>query len=110
MFKDVGAERIEINLLLARTGAAPGIRTQSVPGVGQVDTLPELQFALMTPALVIDVEAHLGGSEIIEYQTRIPNLEAAVVLKTHSWKDRGSEKDLADRSFGRMRGSRCRAI
>ncbi|MFJ6419032.1 hypothetical protein [Paeniglutamicibacter sp. NPDC091659] len=97
LFKDVGAEqRIEINLLLARTGAAQGLRAQSVPGVGQIDTLPELRFALMTPALVIDVEAHLDDTEAIEYQTRIPNLEAAAVLKAHSWKDRGSEKDLAD--------------
>lgn len=97
LFKVIGAEqRIEINLLLARTGPAQGIRAQSVPGVGQIDTLPELRFALATPALVIDVEAHLDGTEVIEYQTRIPNLEAAVVLKAHSWKNRGSDKDLAD--------------
>lgn len=97
LFKEVGPEqRIEINLLLARTGPTQGLRPQSVPGVGQVDTLPELQFALMTPALVINVEAHLGDAELIEYQTRIPNLEAAVVLKAHSWKNRRSEKDLAD--------------
>lgn len=62
-FKTVSPkERIEINLLLARTGAAQGIRPVFVPGVGQVDTLPELQFALMTPPLVIDVHANLDGT------------------------------------------------
>lgn len=40
--------------------------------------------------------ADLAGGEVIEYQTRIPGLEAAVVLKAHSWAGRRSEKDLAD--------------
>ncbi|MGJ9403049.1 hypothetical protein [Arthrobacter sp. KK5.5] len=88
--------QIEINVFLARTGASTGIRAQSVPGVGQVDSLPELQFALMAPALVLNVKAILSESETIEYQTRIPNLEAALVLKAHSWRYRRSMKDLAD--------------
>lgn len=89
-------QRIEINFLAPRTGHTRGIRPQSVPGVGQVDTLPELRFALMHPAVILDVEADLGNGEIIEYQTRVPNVENAVVLKAHSWKERRSEKDIAD--------------
>lgn len=89
-------QRIEINLLLSREGPLKGIKPTSVQGVGQIDTLPELRFALMQPAVVLEVAAHLGGSEIIEYQTRIPGVEAAMVLKAHSWKERRSEKDLAD--------------
>lgn len=89
-------QRVEINLLLSREGPTQGLRTHTVPGVGQVDTLPELRFALMDAALVLDVEADLGGDEIIRYRTRIPDLEAAVVLKAHSWKERRSDKDLAD--------------
>lgn len=96
-YKEVQSQqRIEINLLLSREGPAPGIRAQSVPGVGQVDTLPELRFALISPALVLDVEADLGNQGTITYQTRIPDVEAAVVLKAHSWNSRRSEKDVAD--------------
>lgn len=88
--------RIEVNVLLSREGPARGLRPTAVPGVGQVDTLPELRFALMTPALILDVTADLGEGKMLEYQTQIPGAEAAAVLKAHSWKERRSEKDLAD--------------
>ena len=42
MLREEGGERVEINLLLPRSGPAPGVRSQAVPGVGEVDTLPEL--------------------------------------------------------------------
>ncbi|WP_272027893.1 hypothetical protein [Kocuria rosea] len=89
-------QEVEINLLLPREDYKPGIKPISVPGVGQVDTLPELSFALGSPAVVIDVEAHLFEGEVIEYQTRVPTLEMATILKAHSWSSRRSEKDLAD--------------
>lgn len=96
-YKDLSEDqRVEINLLLSREGHTKGLRTHTVPGVGQIDTLPELSFALADPALLLDVTADLGNREVIEYQTRIPDLEAAVVLKAHSWASRRSEKDLAD--------------
>lgn len=38
-------QHLEINLLLSRSDTKPGLRTQAVEGVGQVDTLPELEFA-----------------------------------------------------------------
>lgn len=88
--------RIEVNVLLSREGPTRGLRPVAVPGVGQVDSLPELRFALMTPALALDVVADLGDGEQIEYQTQIPDMEAATVLKAHSWRERRSEKDLAD--------------
>src|SRR5699024_3232550 len=91
-----GDQRVEINLLLAREGPAPGLRRQDVPGVGQVDTLPELSFTLMLPPLILDVTATLRDGRIIEYGTRIPDLEAAVVLKAHSWRGRRAANDLAD--------------
>lgn len=89
-------QRVEINVLLTREGPSTGIRPISVPDVGQVDSLPELRFALMTPGVVLNVEANLGQGETITYQTRIPEVEAATVLKAHSWKERRSEKDIAD--------------
>ncbi|SMX87703.1 hypothetical protein BI49514_02067 [Brevibacterium iodinum ATCC 49514] len=89
-------QRVEINVLLTREGPSTGIRPVSVPDVGQVDSLPELRFALMTPGVVLNVEANLGQGETITYQTRIPEVEAATVLKAHSWKERRSEKDIAD--------------
>lgn len=88
--------RIEINVLAPRTGTSRGIKPQTVAGVGQVDTLPELSFALQHPAIVLDVEADLGGGETITYQTRVPTVEAAVVLKAHGWRGRSSVKDIAD--------------
>lgn len=79
-----------------RESPTKGLRTQNVPGVGQINTLPELRFALMDEALLLDVTADLGDGDVIEYQTRMPELESAVVLKAHSWANRRSEKDLAD--------------
>jgi hypothetical protein len=89
-------QRVEINVLLSREGPATGVRPLSVPGVGQVDSLPELRFALMHPALVLDVQANLGAGEAIKYRTQVPGVEAATVLKAHAWKGRRSEKDIAD--------------
>ncbi|MDV8002794.1 hypothetical protein [Rhodococcus sp. IEGM 1408] len=87
---------IEINLLLPRSGHGSGLRPLTVGGVGRVDSLPELRFALGCDALELEIEAVLMDGRTIEYQTRIPDLEAAIVLKAHAWKDRCSEKDLAD--------------
>lgn len=95
LYKDLGDQRIEVNLLLQRADGQGGLRTQIVEGIGQVDTLPELAFALMQRALTIDVEAHLE-TEVLNYRIRIPDLEAATVLKAHSWKGRRSRKDLVD--------------
>ncbi len=97
--KEVDADReIEINVLLPRADHTPGIRAQDVPEVGQVDTLPELTFALAGPAVELEMIVHLQDERVLRYRTRIPSLEAAVVLKAHSWKARGrrSERDLAD--------------
>lgn len=88
--------RVEVNLLLARQGSTSGIQQEEVPGVGQVDTLPELVFALAQPALELAMTVTLTSSEVIEYTTRIPGLEAATVLKAHAWKNRLASKDLVD--------------
>lgn len=89
-------QRVEINLLLARRGRSQGIRPEDVPGIGQVDSLPELSFVLASPGLLVAVTAELRNGEVIEYTIRIPDVEAAVVLKAHSWRGRRSENDLAD--------------
>ncbi len=97
--KAVNSEQnIEVNLLVSRRGSSKGIRSECAPGVGQVDTLPELGFALDQPPLDLEVFATLFDGSTIEYRTRIPGLETAVVLKAHSWKARGlrSDRDLAD--------------
>lgn len=96
-YQEIAAEqRVEINLLAPRTGNSPGIRPQTVPGVGQIDTLPELAYIFNHSPLVLDVKADLGGGEILLYQTLIPNLEEALVLKAFAWSERHKDKDLAD--------------
>lgn len=88
--------RIEVNLLLTHRGSNSGMRPLEVPGVGQVDTLPELAFALAQPGLELAMTVTLIGGDVIEYTTRIPGLEAATVLKAHAWKSRYAHKDLVD--------------
>lgn len=88
--------QVEINLVLPRTGHAPGVRPQEVPGIGQVDTLPELSFAMGQPSLDLAITAELFDGQSLTYRSRIPDLEAAVVLKAHSWENRRAAKDLAD--------------
>ena len=90
--------RIEVHLLLSRHGTTDGMQQQEVPGVGQVDTLPELVFALAQPPLELAMTVTLTTSEVIEYTTCIPGLEAATVLKAHAWKNRLAPKDLVDLS------------
>ncbi|MDO5619546.1 nucleotidyl transferase AbiEii/AbiGii toxin family protein [Kocuria sp.] len=94
--KTADGQTLEVNLLLSRTGPKPGLRTQTVEGVGQVDTLPELDFALNNPGLLVDVTAEISTTVVIHYKIRIPSLEAAVVLKAHAWHQRRASKDLAD--------------
>lgn len=91
-----GEQQIEINLLLPRLDRAPGIRPRHVPGIGQVDSLPELHLVMQSDPLHLDVTAILLDGQAIEYRTRIPDVEAAIILKAHAWKARRTEKDLAD--------------
>ncbi|MBM7500333.1 hypothetical protein JOD52_001173 [Brachybacterium muris] len=97
--KAVDEERqVEINLLLPRTGSTTGIKPQMVDGVGQVDTLPELAFVLLQPAIHVAVTAHLTTGETLAYRVPIPGLEGAFILKAHAWAARGlqHDRDLAD--------------
>ena len=97
LIKDVGDEKyVEVNLLLARTGGKRGLDTQTVEGIGQIDTLPELSFAMSGPALLVDVEAELSKDEVITYRIRIPTVETALVLKALSWSSRRTVRDVAD--------------
>ncbi|TGD38305.1 hypothetical protein [Brevibacterium aurantiacum] len=99
--KQVGGKKpIEINLLLSRLDHSRGLRQQVVEGVGQVDTLPELSWVMLGEPLVLNVTAVLRDGRSITYRTRIPDIEAAVVLKAHAWKARRmqEDKDLADLS------------
>lgn len=96
-YQDIAPEqRVEINLLAPRTGPALGIRPKMVPGVGQIDTLPELGYIFLYDPLIVDVEVDLYNGEKLSYQTLLPDLEEALVLKTFAWKGRGEGKDLAD--------------
>lgn len=99
--KQVGGEMpIEINLLLSRLDHSQGMRPRDVPGVGQVDSLPELYWAMANEPMVLDVTAVLRTGNSVEYRTRIPDVETAVMLKAHAWKARHlkEDKDLADLS------------
>lgn len=88
--------RVEVNLLLPRFDHNKGVKPLQVKGVGQVDSLPELGFAMNAPALELELDVALVDGRPLEYRTRIPDLEAAVVLKAHAWRERLSGKDLAD--------------
>lgn len=89
-------EEIEINLLLARADGGAGLKKVRVDGVGEVDTLRELHLIMNMPAVVLDVSADLDDMGVIRYRTMIPDVEAAVMLKAHSWQQRRSPKDLVD--------------
>ena len=91
-------QNVEVNLLAARRGSSTGIQTREVDGVGSVDTLPELAFVLAAGKIQVGITVELNDGNVISYQTVIPNLEAAVVLKAHSWKARSfdSDRDLQD--------------
>ena len=89
-------EEIEINLLLARAGGGAGLGKRKVEGVGEVDTLRELHLVMAMPPVVLDVSADLGDMGAIQYRTMVPDVEAAVMLKAHSWQQRRNPKDLVD--------------
>lgn len=96
-YQDIAPEqRVEINLLAPRSGPSLGVRPKMVPGVGQIDTLPELSYIFNYSPLIVDVEVDLYNNEKLSYETLIPDLEEALVLKAFAWKGRGEGKDLAD--------------
>ncbi len=99
--KDVGEHQpIEVNVLMPRLDHSSGMRPRAVPGIGQVDSLPELHWALICDPLILDVAAVLRDGSRLTYTIRIPDLETAVVLKAHAWSARRmrTDKDLADLS------------
>lgn len=99
--KQVNTENlIEINLLLSRSDHRTGLHPLFVDGVGQVDSLPELSWAMLNDPLVLDVIATFRDGSDVTYRTRVPDVEVAVVLKAHAWHARhlSSDKDLADLS------------
>ena len=75
-----GGQQIEINLLLPGLHQAPGIRPKYVPGVGQVDSLPELFLVMQSDPLHLDVTAILLDGQAISYPTRIPDVAAAGLM------------------------------
>jgi hypothetical protein len=97
--KDLADERqVEINVLMPRTDSTQGIRPRHVEGVGNVDTLPELDFALNSSPITMDVAAHLMDGSVLTYRILVPSLETGTILKAHSWQSRRAENDLADLS------------
>ncbi|MDN5686879.1 MAG: hypothetical protein L0G94_09400 [Brachybacterium sp.] len=58
----------------------PPSRALRVVSMSNADELGEPQL--------LDVTAELRDGRSIEYSTRIPDIEAAVVLKAHAWKSR----------------------
>lgn len=91
-----GGRSIEVDILLPREDHRPGARPVRVPGVGQVDTLPELSLALASAPLAVEVEAHLTDGQILRYAVKVPDLEMAALLKAFSWDGRSAAKDVLD--------------
>lgn len=60
------------------------------------DPAPGLRFALAGPALSISANARLTDGTAVVFDVQVPDVEAAVVLKTLAWGSRRADKDLVD--------------
>lgn len=89
-------ETISIDLLIPSDRPHPGLRPVSVPGVGEVDSLPAMSLVMRSQPVELSVQAHLTTGEILQYDVRVPGLDMALLLKVAAWKNRRSPKDITD--------------
>lgn len=91
--RDAGdGQQIVVDLLVPGEAA---LRTEEIGGRG-FDAIPGLAFALSAEPLQVDVTALLFGGGDLEFSVRVPDAEAALVLKALAWKSRLADKDLVD--------------
>ncbi|KQR80329.1 hypothetical protein ASF98_18720 [Arthrobacter sp. Leaf337] len=88
---------IEVDLLIPHHGIGrPMRRPTEVNGRG-FDAIPGLGFALNATPLLVDVKVLLrGDKEDLVFTVPVPDVEAALILKSLAWKSRTADKDLAD--------------
>ena len=60
------------------------------------DAVPGLGTVLSAPAVAASIGATLLDGSVVEFSTRIPPLEFAVVLKAYAWNSRHANKDVRD--------------
>lgn len=60
------------------------------------DLVPGLRFAISSEPLEIRAAVRLTSDEWLQVDARIPDVEAAVVLKACAWASRSDPKDVAD--------------
>lgn len=64
-------------------------------GDRQFDSMPGLGIAL-AKRLRIDVEATLNAGEVLRFNTHVPTVECAIILKAYAWAGRRAQKDAID--------------
>lgn len=91
--RDAGAgQQIVVDLLVPGEAS---LRTEEIGGRG-FDAIPGLTFALSADPLLVDVTALLFSGDDLAFTVRLPDAEAALVLKALAWRSRLSDKDLVD--------------
>ncbi|WP_051029540.1 hypothetical protein [Nocardia takedensis] len=90
--RDHPVGRLAVDILVpdsARRG------TDQIGGRG-FDPAPGLRLALAAPPLRVVGHVRLTSGDRLPIDVRIPDVEAAVVLKALAWQSRGADKDLVD--------------
>ncbi|MUN08142.1 hypothetical protein [Agromyces luteolus] len=82
-----------IDLLIPASGGA--FTRQEVGGRG-FDAAPGVRLALAVDPIEADVRVLLTDTSSLEFSTRLPPVEIAVVLKAAAYASRGAAKDLTD--------------
>ena len=60
------------------------------------DAVPGLSFAFASTALLVPAVVHLNNGGDIQFTSKVPDVEAALILKALAWKSRNADKDAAD--------------
>lgn len=85
---------LEVDLLVPLT---TGQRLETVVvGDRGFDAIPGLSLALNAEALDVTVHASLQSGDKLTFVVRLPDVEAAVVLKALAWQSRSADKDIGD--------------
>lgn len=90
-------ELIEVDLLIPHEGAGRPMRAPTEVNGRGFDAIPGLRFALTASALLLNVKVMLYGTkEDLSFTVPVPDVEAALILKSLAWKSRAADKDLTD--------------
>lgn len=88
----IGDEMLSVDLL---TEAEAGDKPVELGG-RMFDAAPGLRSALSTNPLTLEVTVSLVGGDILNFNTHVPDVEEALVLKALAWNARMAERDVID--------------